>query len=213
MTPLKVRVYIDGFNLYYGALKPNPSLKWLDLQALGTSLATSLAPGVDVWVRYFTAKVDAREPASQGRQRQYIAALRSLPLVSIHYGHFTTHTTFMAMVNPPPRGPSTVEVFKTEEKGSDVNLATFLLLDGSDGLYQQAIVISDDSDLAEPVAQANARFGPVHVVSPRNRYLRALASGAKSWTGLSQATLAGCQLPSPILLPTGNTVYRPPQWT
>lgn len=35
-----------------------------------------------------------------------------------------------------------------------MNLATFLLLDGFDKLYDEAIVISDDSDLAEQVAQA-----------------------------------------------------------
>jgi len=31
MASLKTNVYIDGFNLYYRLLKPNPSLKWLDL--------------------------------------------------------------------------------------------------------------------------------------------------------------------------------------
>jgi hypothetical protein len=60
MAARRVRVYIDGFNLYYGALKAGPSLKWLDLQAL----AVAVAPGADIWVRYFTAKVDDRKPAS-----------------------------------------------------------------------------------------------------------------------------------------------------
>ncbi len=31
---LRVTIYIDGFNLYYGLLKPNPALRWLDLAAL-----------------------------------------------------------------------------------------------------------------------------------------------------------------------------------
>jgi len=209
MAARRVRVYIDGFNLYYGALKANPALKWLDLQALGAALA----PGADTWVRYFTAKVDDRKPASQARQRQYLAAVRSLPLVSIHFGHFTRHQTSMPLANPAPRGPATVEVFKTEEKGSDVNLATFLLLDGFDKLYDEAIVISDDSDLAEPVAQANRRFGAVHVVSPRNLRLRALADNATSWAPLSPEVLLACQLRSPLLLPTGRSVTRPPEWT
>jgi len=28
----RVTFFIDGFNLYYGALKPNPRLRWLDLE-------------------------------------------------------------------------------------------------------------------------------------------------------------------------------------
>jgi uncharacterized LabA/DUF88 family protein len=209
MAARRVRVYIDGFNLYYGALKANPALKWLDLQALGAALA----PGADTWVRYFTAKVDDRKAASQARQRQYLAAVRGLPLVSVHFGHFTTHPTFMPLANPSPRGQVTAEVLKTEEKGSDVNLATFLLLDGFDRLYDEAIVISDDSDLSEPVAQANRRFGAVHVVSPRNLRLRSLADNAASWAALSPVILAACQLPSPLTLPTGRSVTRPPEWT
>lgn len=214
MAARAVRVYIDGFNLYYGALKPNPSLKWLDLQALATALATALSPSPDIRVRYFTAKVKpSPDPTSPNRQRQYLAALRSLPLVSIHYGHFTTHPTGMPLVNPRVGGPTTAQVFKTEEKGSDVNLATLLLLDGFDHLYDEAIVISDDSDLAEPVAQANRRFGPVHIVSPRGLQLNSLINGSSSWEPLPLATLAACQLPSPLLLPTGRTISRPPEWT
>ncbi len=34
-----------------------------------------------------------------------------------------------------------------------------------DGLYDEALVISNDSDLVEPIAVANRRFGPVHVVA------------------------------------------------
>lgn len=49
-------VYVDGFNLYFGALKGTP-YKWLDLDAL----ARRLAPNDDiVAVRYFTARVTTR---------------------------------------------------------------------------------------------------------------------------------------------------------
>jgi len=57
----------------------------------------------------------------------------------------------MAVVNPPP---NTIEVFKTEEKGSDVNLATHLLLDGFQDRYAAAIVITGDSDLVTPIKMA-----------------------------------------------------------
>jgi len=42
-----------------------------------------------------------------------------------------------------------VKIVKTEEKGSDVNLAVHLLNDAWLNLYDCAVVISNDSDLAE----------------------------------------------------------------
>lgn len=163
MASKRISFYIDGFNLYYGRLKPNPALKWLDLDAM----ARRLRPQDTIHVRYFTARVRAQpDAATRDRQRLYLRAMDARPTISVHYGRFRTHPKFMALVNPPTAGPRTVEVHKTEEKGSDVNLATMLLVDGVDGLYDEAVVISNDGDLAEAIRQANARFGPVHVLNP-----------------------------------------------
>ena len=49
-------------------------------------------------------------------------------------------------------------MIKTEEKGTDVNLATHPLLDAFDGECDAALVISNDSDLTEPIRQARRRF-------------------------------------------------------
>ena len=54
----------------------------------------------------------------------YLRALATMPHVSVRLGHFLTSTVRMPLVAPPPGGPRTVEVIKTKEKGSDVNLAT-----------------------------------------------------------------------------------------
>ena len=43
--------------------------------------------------------------------------------------------------------PKYVNVMKTEEKGSDVNIAAHLINDGYKGLYQVAILVTNDSDL------------------------------------------------------------------
>ena len=45
----------------------------------------------------------------------------------------------------------TVEILDTEEKGSDVNLASYLLLDGFEDAYEMAVVVSNDSDLQLPI--------------------------------------------------------------
>jgi uncharacterized LabA/DUF88 family protein len=201
-----VTVYVDGFNLYYGALKPDPAVRWLDLSAL----AQALRPGALTSVRYFTARVQAKpDPGSRARQRLYLKLLEQAPDITIHYGTFTTNPTWKPLVNPPAAGNPTVYVWKTEEKGSDVNLATFLLLDGMDHLYDEAIVISGDSDLVMPIREANRRFGPIHVLNPRNRPSN-LAGGAASYGYLSPALLPLCQFPNSVTLPTGGVITRPP---
>lgn len=206
---LRVFLYVDGFNLYYGLLKANPRVKWLDLAALGAALR----PKDAVTVRYFTAKVrPVPDPDARVRQRLYLKALETLPNVSVHFGRFSVHEVRMAFVSPATAGPKTALVWKTEEKGSDVNIATRLLLDGHDGLYDEAVVISGDSDLVEPIREANNRFGPVHVLNPRNLHSD-LALAATSYGPLNPALLPSCQFPTAIALPTGRTVRRPPEWS
>lgn len=207
--PRRVTVYIDGFNLYYGLLRPNPHLKWLDL----TALAQALAPDAVVSVRYFTAKVRARtDPGEPKRQQIYLRALETLSGVSIHYGTFLSHEVSRPLAAPMPGQPPVVRVLDTEEKGSDVNLATFLLVDGMDRTWDESFVVTGDSDLAEPIRQAVARFGPVHVRNPRSQPSRELQQVASSYGSLHTSTLAACQLPDRVRLPSGRWVYRPPTW-
>jgi uncharacterized LabA/DUF88 family protein len=150
-------VYIDGFNLYYGALKGTPH-KWLVLAALSRRL---LPKDQIVAIRYFTALVAARQgdPQQPQRQQAYLRALRTIPGFTVHLGHYLTHSVRMPLANPLPMGPRTVEVVRTEEKGSDVNLATYLLLDAFQGRCDTAVVISNDSDLQEPIRVAEQQLG------------------------------------------------------
>ncbi len=101
---MRTRVYIDGFNLYYGALKGTP-FRWLDPVKLCTSLLPSHCV-VDK-VRYFTAHVsgvvDRRAPA---RQQVYLNALQTLPQVEVHFGSFLTKTLWRPLVNLPVAGES-----------------------------------------------------------------------------------------------------------
>ena len=81
-------VYIDGFNFYYGAVKDTPH-KWLDFEAFCRLL---LPRDSIVKIRYFTARISAlpNDPQAPARQDTYLRALRTLPLIEIHYGHFAT---------------------------------------------------------------------------------------------------------------------------
>lgn len=153
MYPIKrVMFYIDGFNLYYGALKGKP-YRWLDIEALCEQY---VKPGSElVSVKYFTAKVKDRpdKPDQQPDQRKYLRALKTLPKVEIIYGQFLTRKATRLLTNPPKRkgDKGLREVWIYEEKGSDVNLASHLLVDGSRARYDLAVVISNDSDLKTPV--------------------------------------------------------------
>jgi uncharacterized LabA/DUF88 family protein len=140
-------VYIDGFNLYYGALKRTP-YKWLDL----AELSRVMLPNDKIEsIQYFTARVSARphNPSAPLDQQVYLRALRTIPNLTITLGHFRTHAVPMMLtgVNSPKR----VFVDKTEEKGSDVNLAAHLLRDVFTKRFAVAVLVTNDSDLAEPV--------------------------------------------------------------
>ena len=69
------------------------------------------------------------------------------------------------------------QVYKSQEKGSDVNLATYLLLDAFKALCDTAVVISNDSDLAQAIDVAQSQLGiKVGIINPhpRNRRSREL---------------------------------------
>jgi hypothetical protein len=148
-------VYVDGFNLYYGCLR-HTTYKWLNLE----TLCRTLLPTYDIHrIRYFTARVSGRaDPGTPIRQAVYLRALRTLPTVTIHFGNFLQSNVRMPLSSPRPGGPRTVEVVKTEEKGSDVNLATYLLIDAFRHDSDVAVVVSNDSDLCEPIRIVQEEF-------------------------------------------------------
>jgi len=139
-----VNVYIDGFNLYYGALKRTPH-KWLDLAKLSQLL---LPADAIQELHFFTARVSSRpyNPAAAHDQGLYIRALKTIPNLSIKYGNFLTHSVPMYLTNVTPA--QKVWVDRTEEKGSDVNLASHLLRDAYGKRFEVAVLITNDSDLA-----------------------------------------------------------------
>jgi hypothetical protein len=78
-------------------------------------------------IKYFTARVSARpsDPDQPIRQATYWRALQTIPNLSIIEGSFLVKPVTMPLANTNPQ--QYARVIKTEEKGSDVNLATHLL--------------------------------------------------------------------------------------
>lgn len=200
--------YIDGFNFYYGAVRGTP-YKWLDFRALFQQILPKNAIGR---MRYFTARVEARpsDPQQPRRQQVYLRALGTLPSLSIHYGHFVTRPDQMPLARDPSRS---VAVLRTEEKGSDVNLATYLLLDAFDDDYDTAIVVSNDSDLVHPIEVVRQRFGKrVGVLIPQHRRIsRSLRDTADFYRPVRRGVLANSQFPR-TLSDRSGTFSKPQSW-
>jgi hypothetical protein len=159
LDPMRTNVYVDGFNLYYGCLKGTP-YRWLDLE----TLCIRLLPTNRIHrIRYFTARVTARPGRLHDpvHQETYLRALRTLPVVTIHLGHFLTRPATMPLARPVPGGPRFAEVLKTEEKGSDVNLATYLVADAFRNDAECFVIVSNDSDLTEPMRIVRHELGKV----------------------------------------------------
>ncbi len=210
----RAAAYIDGFNLFYGLKdlrkEDGRENRWLDLVAL----AQALAPWANlVRVRYFTARVDDRgESGRSQRQDVYLRALEARGGVHIHYGKFVTRSKWMPLVQPIA-GQGYAEVWRTEEKGSDVNLATYLLLDAIRDVYDVALVISNDADLAEPVRVLRDELRKeVIVVSPQGPNQNELEAAATQARRIWPDTAVRCQLPNPVTGADGRAIYRPPQW-
>ncbi|HVX30453.1 MAG TPA: NYN domain-containing protein [Nitrolancea sp.] len=197
---MRVNVYVDGFNLYFGIKhydSQGKNYRWLNLHRL----SVLLLPGHEIGrIRYFTAQVDGREDVySPARQQVFWNALQTLPSISIHKGQFLSSTVRMRLVAAPPSGPKTVEVWKTEEKGSDVNIATYLLLDCFHKDFELAVIISNDSDLIEPIRVVREEFGCiVWVFNPQQRFSRALWRTANRYTKIEEHHLADAQFPQTI---------------
>jgi uncharacterized LabA/DUF88 family protein len=212
---MKTNVYIDGFNFYYGCLKGTPH-KWLDLGAF-CQASFPLPRNQINRIRYFTAHVNARanNPQQRVRQQTYLRALRTIPHLTIHLGSYLEKPTRMPLHPPPAVGPKTVQVMKSEEKGSDVNLAAYLLVDAFDDDYETAVVVSNDSDLAEPIRLVRQKFKKnvlvLHPCRPGRTPSVELRKVASKSLLVDTLLLPACQLAG-VITDANGTIHKPATW-
>jgi uncharacterized LabA/DUF88 family protein len=217
--------YVDGFNLYNGALK-NTTYRWLNLHTFAEKLCLGHS---GTKVKFFTAQVNRRfdDPQQPVRQRLYWRALRTLSAVEIIEGHFKTRTprlpeessvVFIEAELQAGRSiaglsPTFVQVRRSEEKGTDVNIATHMVHDGHVARFDAAILVSNDSDLAEAVRIVYKELGrPVHIFRPQAiRPNAKLQSVATTFNNIDVRHLASSQLP-PTLTDSRGSFSKPPNW-
>lgn len=210
-------VYVDGFNLYRQKVKHHPDTKWLNLRAL----SELLLPTHDIKrIRYFTALVRpalGTDPQAPIRQQTYVRALRTLPDVSVFEGQFRNDTRRLPIV------PITFDdegnlvkarVRKTEEKGSDVNLGSYMTWDASRDDADVYVLVSNDTDyastlhlLTEEMGRQWGLFSPVD--APNTRLLEAKPLFIKP---IRRGALLASQFPDEIHSPEHGLLSRPPKW-
>ena len=208
---MKTNIYVDGFNLYFRCLRATPC-KGLDI----AKMCQLLLPNNTInEIKYFTANVTARpgDPDQPLRQQIYLRALETIPNLSIIRGTFLTNKVRMLKVgHPPDQDTSYVEVVKTEEKGSDVNLATHLLYDACKGKYECAVVVSKDSDLLEPIKIARQEFGlTVGLLNPGKRVSMALVPYVDFIKQIRRTVLMASQFPDELQDAKGR-FRKPATW-
>ena len=206
--------------------------RWFDVRALAEDLIarrTDWAGATVEKIVYCTARIDATSNSDGQREQDvYLKALKAGGIVDwIEYGHYVSRVKRSPLATEGRNGrpeltkPSwplkvqdasgkpihgakfMVSVANREEKGSDVNVASHLLLDVLLGNVEAAIVISNDSDLRFPVQEARSRV-PVGIVNPSQRSyagdLRGTANdgvGRHWWVQLDVSDFQNHQLPDP----------------
>src|SRR5437016_5512899 len=114
-------VYIDGFNLYYGVIKQEPSLKWLDIERY----CRLLRPHDDVQtIRYFSALVMG---PTRPHQISYFKALATTPRVKVILGRFKDKNITCRIATCTHAGVRRFTM--QEEKRTDVSIATYMVDD------------------------------------------------------------------------------------
>lgn len=208
---MRTYVYIDGFNLYYGSVRHTKN-KWLDLMAMSKDL---LGVSHDILkIKYFTARVKptVKDPQKNTRQDTYLRALKAhIPELEIRFGHFSEREKKMRLAVPNPPEYS-AKVIVPEEKGSDVNLAVHFLNDAWLDHYDCGVIISNDSDLAEPVRIVKKQRGKKVVIinpHPKSSESKRLNQYAYKTITLDKTQLGQYQLPTMI---RGTTIHKPNQW-
>lgn len=93
-----------------------------------------------------------------------------------------------------------------------MNLATYLLLDAFKDRFDRAVIVSNDSDLAEPIRLVKEEFSKeIAIINPRTRFARSLTDIADFERRVRIGHLKSSQLPDE-LTDTQGSIAKPKGW-
>ena len=204
-TKRKTIVYIDGFNLFH-ALKEMHWKKyyWLDLACFSLKILSPMQ--TLVVVKYFTSR-SINDPQGQKRQNTYIEALETLAdRVVIQYGKFTSDDWGCSVCG---------KLMKVHhEKQTDVNISVSLLTDAQEDRFDDAILITADSDQMGTVKYVTDTYPTKRVIVafPPGRSSTDLVPVASNVCHLGQKEFRESQFPNEVMSKTGYPLIRPHSW-
>ena len=215
----RVIAYIDGYNLYYGLLKGTP-YKWLDLVSF---VKWFLRPDQEiVGIKYFTAPIKTypHDGDAVDRQKVYLQALSSMPLITIVQGFYAKNKTLAPVVEKRCRTCDVVvngyvPVVKLEEKRSDVNFSVAVMLDAFQDKADSFFLFTGDTDQVGTIDAVRNKLGKrVCVFNPHESFSVNLKTAASYYQNIPRDLPAQCQLPD--VIPYGRRgdrfIHRPPAW-
>lgn len=235
---LRTRVYVDGYNFYYGCLKGS-SHKWLNLHSLfsdlilpsirhdgpdGLPVRHELLP---LALKYFTATIverAAKANDSVSSQDTYHTALKNhcagrVEIVKGYYAVTAVRAPKVDDENPEkwPRDCERVSIWKLEEKQSDVQLALQAYHDALTGAVDQVVIVSNDTDLAPALRMirenTNVVVGLVIPTCDHRRQANTDLQNLSHWTRthITEAELAASQLPR-VVMGKRSPSLKPESW-
>ena len=212
----RVVAYIDGFNLYFGLRSMGyKRYYWLNLRAMVENL---IRPHQHlVTTKYFTARISGPHPndtpedtkkmeEKRRRQADFLEAVCTLSNVSIYYGHYIGG--IIQCRNCRHAWP------EHEEKMTDVNIATEMLIDSFENRCDSFLLISADSDLVPAIRGIKRLFPSKRVVVffPPGRLSAQLKIVADEQFTIGRRTLAKSQFSDQVVKMDGHVLMRPERW-
>ena len=99
-----------------------------------------------------------------------------------------------------------------EEKGTDVNLAVHILNDAHKKEFEAAVIISNDSDLAEAVRIITGELKlKVGIINPHEKFNKKISQYATFKMPARESHILNSQFPA-ILTDSVGTFHKPPSW-
>lgn len=199
----RVIAYIDGSNLYFGLVDAGLKFcKWLDVKKLMQRFLDSNQELIAV--KFFTSRLTHDAPR-EARQDVYLQALAASG-VDLIFGSYHSKTIECYHCNH--------SWVTQNEKMTDVNLATHLLMDAHLDAYDVAFLVSGDSDFAPCVEAVDETYEEKSVVMlfPPNRENDSLSDEARSSQLISKEKLIECQFPLQLIGKDGVEIQKPIGW-
>jgi len=201
-----VRAYIDGFNFYNG-LKEHRwrQFYWLDV----VSFIDKFVKKRDTLdrVKYFSA-IPYLNRGKQNRQKKFFDANKDNHLFELILGQYQLKDRTCSHCRQTRKYP--------EEKKTDVNIASHMLLDALQGNVDTMFVLSADSDLTGTIEMIRRECPHVRitVMFPPSRHSYHLGNAAHRVIELHRNFLSfrDSVFSETVTLKNGSDVVRPQSW-